>query len=148
MNTSVVSRVLDAGIKNACTVTYIMAGCRAVTCLLELGYRGLVDPALARLIKPSDEEGEGTTGNWSDTVFQWIDTRGELRGVKTLTLLKEAARYFVIAFAVKEITDRVFGQPVQGFNLIGRFVGLQVLPAGIQLPRLAEMGNFFNPMAV
>lgn len=152
MRTSVVGPFVDAACANVLTATYVMAGFGFVRCVLELGFRGLVDPVLERLTPKSEKsegmtEGSGISNQAWAKAWEMVDIRGELRQENSVKLLKNAARYLLIAFVVKEITDRIFGPPIQAFNLIGKFIGVQISPAGCHLPRLAEWRDALKPIA-
>lgn len=148
--TPVISSLADKICATAFTATYLMAGFQSVSSVLEIGlFRGIVDPILkplAGLLQKHDSGDNTGSPSWAlGKVWTMIDIREGYKDQTSRDLFKNAVRYFVIAVLIKEATDRIFGPPIQGFNLIGNLIGVQILPVGLHFPAVAAWKNFFVP---
>jgi len=149
MQTSIVGKAADATLGAVLRLTGLTAALGTGYCLMELGWR-LVEKAASNLnVKPEAGDKDGDTAkSWSNTFSELINIRSLLKDESTSNILRYAGRCFVIAMIVREIADSLFGPPIQGYNLIGKFIGLQILSNGTysNLPRWIDWRRFFDPM--
>lgn len=99
--------------------------------------------------KKEDIEKSLSSDDFLTRSFAQINSlRGENMYKNSTELTIELCGFFAAAMALNELAFRVLGQPVGAFNIIGKFLGLQVLPDGIynNLPSKQEWGNFFVRM--
>ncbi len=155
---TMLARFSDIVLGGTLRVTSLMAGFQGAMCGLELAVR-VLDTARAVIWNKqlthcmgaaAREEKKSQDRSWDDIFWKAIDVRGEYKHQDPMELVKQGARYIAIAIVTKTIADRTVGAPIQGFNLVGGFIGLQVLATGIleNIPSFEAWRGFFNRMPV